>query len=239
MRTGVTWRSSLSNYSVLTPIGLDLTPFGFTPTESRVYETLLSLGPASGYAVARAARLARANTYGALDGLVSRGAATKTPGRPARYRPADPEALLARLAAEQGEALERLSRALSGVQRSGDQETRALDGSRAIATVILQAVARAEQGVDGVIGPDLLRATLPAWRRAAERAAVRIAVTGEPPAEAQPFHATAAPEELPTVLVIDGWQTVVAIGSAGQLSGIWSSHAAIAAIAQLALRNVR
>jgi sugar-specific transcriptional regulator TrmB len=222
-----------------TTTAIDLTPFAFTATESRVYETLLSLGPASGYAVARAARLARANAYGALDGLVSRGAATKAAGRPARYRPADPEALLARLAAEQGEALERLSRALSGVQRTGDQDTRVLEGSRAIATLILQVVARAGQGVEGVIGTDLLRATLPAWRRAGERAAVRIGVAGEPPPEAAALHATAAPADFPTLLVVDGRQTVIATGSAGQHSGLWSSHPAIAAIAQLALRTVR
>src|SRR5881275_2775955 len=53
----------------------DLTPFGFTPTESLAYLTLLRLGPSTGYAVARAARLARANAYGALEGLALRGAA--------------------------------------------------------------------------------------------------------------------------------------------------------------------
>jgi len=204
-----------------------------------MYVTLLQLGPASGYAVARAARLARANAYAALDGLVSRGAATKDAGRPARYRPADPDALLARLAAEQGEALERLGRALRNVTPSGDQETRALEGSRAMATLILQVVARAEQSVDGVIGPDLLRATLPAWRRAVERATVRIAVPGEPPSEAQALHATSAPETFPTLLVIDGRQAVAAVGSAGQHSGLWSSHAAIVAMAQLALSTLK
>ena len=54
---------------------LDLTPFGFTATESKVYAALLQLGPATGYAVAHAARLARANTYGALEGLGRRSAA--------------------------------------------------------------------------------------------------------------------------------------------------------------------
>src|SRR5881409_3603910 len=95
---------------------VDLTPFGFTPTESLVYATLLRLGPSTGYAVARGARVARANAYGALEGLVTRGAATRTPraegGRPARYRPTDPGALLAHLATLQGEALDRLARAL-------------------------------------------------------------------------------------------------------------------------------
>src|SRR2546421_320873 len=40
-------------------MGPDLTPFGFTTTESLVYRALLRLGPATGYAVARAARAER------------------------------------------------------------------------------------------------------------------------------------------------------------------------------------
>src|ERR1700688_3464869 len=116
----------------------DLTPFGFTATESRVYGVLLRLGPATGYAVARDAHLARANTYGALDGLVARGAATKSPGRPARYRPSDPQALVARLASLQGEALDRLSRSLEEATRSGEPDTRPVEGARAIGNVILQ-----------------------------------------------------------------------------------------------------
>src|SRR5437870_13171828 len=118
----------------------DLMPFGFTATESMVYSTLLQLGPATGYAVARAAHLARANAYGALDGLVTRGAASRAPGRPAHYRPTDPQALVARLAAQQGEALERLSRALQDVSRPGEPDTRAVEGSRALANLILQVV---------------------------------------------------------------------------------------------------
>src|SRR5213594_188076 len=100
----------------MAPASLDLAPFGFTATESQAYATLLRLGPSTGYAVAHAARLARANTYGALEGLVARGAAARLPGRPARYRAADPPALLAQLAA-QGAALERLGRALKDVSR--------------------------------------------------------------------------------------------------------------------------
>src|SRR4029077_11000093 len=93
-----------------TTVALDLTPFGFTPTESLVYATLLRLGPSTGYAVARSARLARANAYGALEGLVARGAATRTPppNRPARYRPADPPALLGHPATVRGGGLGRL-----------------------------------------------------------------------------------------------------------------------------------
>src|SRR5437899_11678015 len=103
---------------------VDLTPFGFTPTESVVYSALLRLGPATGYGVSRATRLARANAYAALAGLVTRGAAHRTPARPVQYRPTDPQALLAHLAAQQGDALDRLSRALEDARHPTDPETR-------------------------------------------------------------------------------------------------------------------
>jgi len=217
---------------------LDLSPFGFTQTESRVYGALLELGPTTGYAVARAAGLARANAYGALDGLVHRGAATKDSGRPVRYRPADPQALVARLAAEQGEALERLSRALERAARTPEAATRSLDGSRAIANVVMQLVARAEARVSGVVSPDLLRLTLPAWRRAGERAALHVRVSGAIPPEAEPFVAGGIPEEWPTVLLIDDGQVVLATGTPPDRTGLWSSHPAVVALARVALADI-
>src|SRR6266542_862830 len=114
---------------------VDLTPFGFTPTESLVYTTLLRLGPTTGYAVARGARLARANAYAALEGLLTRGAATRTPppARPARYRPTDPQALIAPLAMDQGAALGRLCRGVRGLTWPGERGTREVSGRRAVA----------------------------------------------------------------------------------------------------------
>src|SRR5688572_9668264 len=148
-------------------MSLDLTPFGFTPTESLVYATLLRLGPSTGYAVARGARLARANAYSALEGLVTRGAATRTPPpqRPARYRPADPHALIAQLATRQGEALDRLGRELRGLSRPGEPVTKEVSGARAVANLVMQLVARAERRVEGLMALELWRPTLPAWRR--------------------------------------------------------------------------
>lgn len=216
----------------------DLTPFGFTATESRLYGTLLHLGSATGYAVARAARLARANAYGALDGLVARGGATKAPGRPARYRPADPASLIARLAAEQGEALERLSRALQDVRRPGEPETRSVEGARALANLVLQVVARAEQRVEGVVDADLFRATLPAWRRAAERTTLDLRIAGTPPPEAAAFTVATVAETSPTVLLVDDHQTVAVTGGESARIGIWSSHPAVAAIARAALKGI-
>src|SRR3989440_4926544 len=154
-------------------MGPDLTPFGFTTTESLVYRTLLRLGPATGSAGARRARLAAANAYGALDGLGARGAAARLPAPPARYPPADPPALLAKIAAAHAEALDRLSSALADAARSTEPDTKTLAGARAVANVVLQLVARAERRVEGGLAAQLWRPTPPAWRRPAAPAPLR------------------------------------------------------------------
>ena len=92
---------------------MDLSRFGFTSTESRVYLALLRVSPATGYAVAREAKLARANTYAALERLRTRGAATRLPGRPARYVAADPSSVTGRLARDWKRDLESLSATLA------------------------------------------------------------------------------------------------------------------------------
>jgi Sugar-specific transcriptional regulator TrmB len=228
---------------------VDLTPFGFTPTESLVYITLLRLGPSTGYAVARGARVARANAYGALAGLVTRGAASPVPGggRPIRYRPTDPGALLAHLAALQGEALDRLAHALRDASQPRESATKEVAGARAIANLILQLVARAERRVEGVLADELWRPTLPAWRRAASRETdggrvqleLRLTGDGSPspplPPGAEGIVTGVAPAGTPTLLVVDEAQTVMTSGAGDQISGLWSSHPLIVALARRAL----
>ena len=216
---------------------LDLTPFGFTSTESQVYAALLRLGPSTGYAVAHAVRVARANTYGALEGLVVRTAAIRLPGRPHKYRAADPQALIAQLAAEQGEALDRLSAGLSAASASVEPETRTVLGARAVSNLILQLVARAERRAAGVLAAELLRPTLPAWRRARERAAIELRVAGEVPAELQTLVMGDAPEDGPTALLIDDSQAVVVTGSGELATGLWTSHPAIVALVRATLQD--
>ncbi len=220
---------------------VDLTPFGFTPTESLVYTTLLRLGPATGYAVARGARLARANAYAALEGLVTRGAATRTPppARPARYRPTDPQALIAQLAMVQGEALDRLGRDLRGLTRPGDPVTREVSGSRAVANLVQQLVARAERRVEGIMAGELWRPTLPAWRRAAERAQIQLLIRGDLPPD-PPSWITPAAEDAPdaTILVIDESQLVITAGEAEAIAGLWTSHPLVVQLARRALQTV-
>jgi len=214
------------------PSEIDLTPFGFTVTESQAYAALLRLGPSTGYAVAHATRVARVNTYGALEGLVGRTAALRLPGRPARYRATDPAALIAQLAAQQGEALDRLSRSLRDVANPSEPDTRTVTGARAIANIIMQVVARTERRAEGVLSAELLRPTLPAWRRAKERATLELRVAGDPPAEASTILSGTVSVGLPTVLLIDDVQAVLVAGSGEAAAGIWSSHPAVAALAR-------
>jgi len=222
-------------------VALDLTPFGFTPTESLVYATLLRLGPSTGYAVARGARLARANAYGALEGLVTRGAATRTPppNRPARYRPIDPQGLLALLATRQGEALDRLGREVRDLSRPGDPVTREVAGARAVANLLTQLVARAERSVEGVMALELWRPTLPAWRRAAERATLKVRARGGMPPDAPSWLEPASDDTSEaTVLLIDDMQLVMTSGEGETIAGLWTSHPLIVLLARRALRSV-
>lgn len=219
---------------------IDLTPFGFTPTESVVYATLLRLGPSTGYAIARGARLARANAYSALEGLVSRGAAARTPPptRPARYRPTDPQALLAHLSVLQGEALDKLGRELRDLSRPGHPATREIAGSRSVANLIMQLVARAERSVAGVMAAELWRPTIPAWRRASDRAKLDVRLRGGEslPADAPAWLRPAA-EDAPdaTILLIDDSQLVLTSGSGEAVSGLWTSHPLIVMLARRTL----
>ena len=222
-------------------MALNLTPFSFTPTESLVYATLLRLGPSTGYAVARGARVARANAYSALEGLVSRGAATRSPRseRPARYRPTDPQVLLAHLAVLQGEALDRLGRELRDFSRPSEPITREVTGSRGVANLLMQLVARAEHRVQGVMAFELWRPTLPAWRRAGERASMQVRLRGEMPSD-HPAWLEPAPDNAPeaTLLLVDEAQLLVASGSGDAIAGLWTSHPLLLMLALRALQTI-
>lgn len=90
--------------------------FGFTPTESRVYVSLLKLGVTTGYAIANNLRLARANVYHALEGLVRRGAARKLGSSPSRYCAVAPDELVRSLEAEARRNLDQLQRQLAAIR---------------------------------------------------------------------------------------------------------------------------
>lgn len=218
-------------------MSVDLTPFGFTTTESRVYATLLRLGPATGYQVGRSTRLARANAYAALEGLVHRGAAGRTGDRPRRYRATDPSTLLARIAARQGEALDQLGRALERAVLPPEPGVHELRGFRATTNVIMQLVARAQHGVQGVVGAALWPPTLPAWRAAAARIPLAVRVAGEAAGTEGLAQGTVS-TSVPTLLVIDAVHVVTLEGDERELGGLWTAHPLLARMALRALETI-
>src|SRR2546430_1454171 len=156
---------------------------------------------------------------------------------PAGSGPADPRALLARLAAEQGEALDRLSHALEDASHPSEPETRVVAGLRAVANVTQQLVARATASVQGILAAELWRPTLPAWRRATTRAAIDVRLAGEG-AESEGIAKGTVAAATPTLLVIADSQLLTAPGPGEGVSALWSSHPLLITLARVALRNL-
>ncbi len=145
---------------------LDLTPFGFTPTESLVYTVLLRDGPGTGYAVARAAGLARANTYAALEGLVSKGAARSTTGKPKRFRPESPAALIAGIVDHQAQEIDRLDVALEQVLIPDSVTLVGIESTRGAVQLLAHEIARATTQVRLLIPGDFYPLLAPVLRKA-------------------------------------------------------------------------
>ena len=89
-----------------------------------------------------------------------------------------------------------------------------------------------------MLAAELLRPSLPAWRRARERATLDLRVAGDVPVEAETLVAGAAPPDTPTILLIDEGQVVVASGAGEGLAAMWSSHPALLAVVRAALRSL-
>lgn len=215
----------------------DLTPFGFTPTESAGYGILLELGPSSGYAVAKALGIARANGYQALDGLVGKGAATCDEQRPKRYRAVKPGDLLATIAAREAAQLERLEDELAGRPAEGPARLVPVVGRRAVQEVATRSVVRAAGMVDCVAPRAFLEALTPAWR-ARRRAGgdTRLWSNDSPGGAIAEFSvedASSPPPgvELPERVVLLSTPDGGLVGTFGdQPSGFWTSDPLMAAL---------
>ena len=163
-------------------MSLDLTPFGFTPTETAAYRALTTLGPLSGYALAKSLSIARANAYQALHGLVAKGVATSLGGRPERFRPVQPAALFATVAQRAARQLDTLEAQL-GHQPTGAPATVPIAGRRGLTDVALRTAARSAGAVICIAPGSELSALAPAWhvRLAADRT-TELWCFGDPPA---------------------------------------------------------
>ena len=219
--------------------GIDLTRFGFTPTEGLVYEVLLTSGPGTGYAIARAAGLARANAYSALEGLVAKGAARVDPGRPRRYRPETPAVLIARIAHNHGLALDRLSADLEQISVPDTPTVVEVESGRAVLQLISHAVARASQSVALLAPADAYPLLAPALRRPVSAGLPADLWSPEPVDLGFAAVGVALPltqwPGMPIISIVDERSAILGSRDGNRVSGHWSTAPAFVAAARLAL----
>jgi sugar-specific transcriptional regulator TrmB len=222
---------------------LDLTPFGFTPTESKVYQVLLTGGPGTGYAVARSAGLARANAYSALEGLVSKGAARGEDGQPKVYRAEPPAGVLARITAAQGDALDRLATALEGFGAPASPSIVELSSVRGLLQLLTHEIGRAKASVELLAPADAYPLLAPALRRAAS-AGLTLSLYAPVKVEL-PFVQVEAIGEVrdwpgaPLLAIMDGAGAVIAGRQDNTVRGHWGSAPTFVAAARLTLDRLR
>jgi HTH-type transcriptional regulator, sugar sensing transcriptional regulator len=220
---------------------IDLTHFGFTPTESLVYEVLLTGGPGTGYAIARSAGLARANAYSALEGLVSKGAARVDPGRPKRYRPESPTALIARISTDHGMAMERLSSDLDQVSVPSTPTLVEIESGRAVLQLITHDVARATVAVSLLAPADAFPILAPALRRPFS-AGLPLTLCAPAPVDLG-FASVGVVSDghgwpgMPIIAVVDDRSAILASRTGGDVRGHWSTAPAFVAGARLAFER--
>ena len=222
---------------------INLTHFGFTPTESLVYEVLLVGGPGTGYAIARTAGLARANAYSALEGLVAKGAARVDAGRPKRYRPEAPAALIARISTDHGLALERLSTDLETVVVPDTPTLVEIESGRAVLQLITHDVARATRSVSLLAPADAYPLLAPALRRPyATGLPVVLCATGAVGLDFVEVEVVAGDHGwpgMPIISVVDDRSAILAARQGSDVRGHWSTSPAFVAGARLAFERFR
>lgn len=220
---------------------VDLTPFDFTPTESLVYEVLVTRGPGTGYAVARSAGLARANAYSALEGLVAKGAALAEPGRPRRYRPEAPQVLLGRVAERQAKAIETLAHELDRVTVPVSPTLTEVTSLRGAGQLLTLEIARAKERVELCAPAPTYRMVGPALRRALQSGA-RLSLWSDEPVtdEVAPVETLAAGDWPGRVLIaaIDDRAALLATATGEHVVGYWSAAPTFRAAARHALASL-
>jgi sugar-specific transcriptional regulator TrmB len=222
--------------------GIDLTQFGFTPTESLVYEVLLRNGPGTGYAIARSARLARANAYSALEGLVAKGAARVEGGRPRQYAPESPTALVARITNRYGLALDQLSAELGTISNDRTPSVVEIDSARAVLQLITRDVTKAHDSVLLLVPPDAYPLLAPGLRRPVA-AGLRVSLWSTAPVQLEFTGVGVVADDsrwpgMPIITVVDERSSIVAARSGGDVHGHWSSAPWFVAAARLAAERL-
>lgn len=225
-----------------------LRDLGFSAIEARVYCELVRAGPATGYRLARAVGKAPANTYQALESLLSKGAVIVDDGEARTWRAAAPGELLAGLKAAFDRRGAAALAALSTIDMATpDDRLYALKSRDQVLAKARAMIA----GASSVVLFDLFPEPFEALRQDLETAAaagivvaglvygptettVRVAITGSAPEAAgrwpgqQVTLAADAREHLVALLAHEGDQV---------LRGLWSDSAYLACLQHSALSS--
>jgi sugar-specific transcriptional regulator TrmB len=222
---------------------VDLTHFGFTPTEGLVYQVLLTNGPGTGYALARAAGLARANAYSALEGLVAKGAARVDGGRPKQYRPEPPSSVIARITNDHARELDKLSSDLKSILVPETPTVVELSSGRAVLQLLTHNVARAIESVRLLAPADAFPILAPALRRPVSAGlSVELFSTGSVGLDftsVETIHTGHAWPGMPIIAIVDDASALIAARQGNEVHGHWSAAPSFVATARLTLQRLR
>lgn len=216
---------------------MNLRAFGFTATQSAVFAALLDAGTATGYRISRVTGIARANVYHALDGLVARGIASCSGGRPAKYTAASPPSVLSSLVTEAERNLDALARDLgtaskpvSSLEERIGRDIRAVDDPAVLVHAAADAVRSASSEVLSVVGPwapELASALTEARSRGVTW---KVVALGAPGPEGALLRAVPEPElvaywgGLPLAVLADRATAVCGTLHGGRCSGVLTTR---------------
>jgi sugar-specific transcriptional regulator TrmB len=208
-----------------------------------VYEVLLKSGPGTGYAIARTAGLARANAYAALEGLVHKGVARAEEGRPKRYRPEPPDALLVRILDRQGLALDEVARSLDELGAPPTPTLVEISSARGALQIASREAARAKERVILHAPPDAYPPLVPALRKAAG-GGVSLSLSSTDTVELPFASVLVAPggpgwPAQPFLMVVDDRSALLATRDHDRVTGHWGQAATLVAAATLSIQSLR
>ncbi len=228
---------------------MPLDRFGFTRTQDTVYKSLLRLGTATGYAIARDTKLARANVYQALDALADVGLARARGDRPVTYTALAATAAMERLAGRFEHDLAGLAGELGlpattrRTRRDPGAGFDRLDGRDALVAAATAAADAAEHEVLAVIGPWVGSLTVALERARGRRVTWKVVSLGAPAPDGA-FLRPVAEEELtaywgglPMVIVCDRAHAVCGILSGDGVTGVQTRSAGVVPFLRHLLRR--
>ncbi len=211
---------------------MPLDRFGFTRTQDVVYKALLRRGAATGYAISRDTKLARANVYQALDALVAGGLASARSDRPVIYTPVAAGQAIAKLAAGVERDLTTLAGELGtpaatrNSRRPRGEGFERLDGVDALVAAASAAIESAGREILAVVGP-WVAPLAPVLQRARERGLACKTVSLGAPAPEGAVVRLVAEDELrgywggfPLLLVCDRVHAVSGVVTGDEASGV-------------------